>query len=270
MMKRLALSSFGRRAFIATALALVSLEPARAQSTVLSPPETADSGFEVLLTPYLWLPWTNFSARPNNDLFPSKSIDISPWKLLDHIKLVPFMGEAELRYGQFGLIADYLHAPVSSGVSTHDILFTGGSTALTMNIGTGMIMYRLFAWPDQYLDVGAGVRAWGITGNITLHQGLLPSFSVADGLSWADPLIGGRYHYDFGNGLGATVYADGGGFGVGAHADWQVVGSIDYAYDSQVDLHGGLRSLNFDYGAPRAELHQHMLGPFAALTYRLP
>ena len=45
---------------------------------------------------------------------------------------------------------------------------------------------------------------------------------------WADPLIGGRYHRELGNGFGLTAYGDVGGFGVGAHSDWQVLGTIDY------------------------------------------
>jgi hypothetical protein len=30
-------------------------------------------------------------------------------------------------------------------------------------------------------------------------------------------LLAGRYHYNFGNGVGLTAYGDLGGFGVGAH-----------------------------------------------------
>lgn len=55
----------------------------------------------------------------------------------------------------------------------------------------------------------------------------MPSFAVTRGTSWADPLIGARYHRDLGNGFSATVYGNVGGFGLGAHTDWQVLGTID-------------------------------------------
>jgi hypothetical protein len=112
-----------------------------------------------------------------------------------------------------------------------------------------MFMYRALALPDQYVDVGAGIRAWGLDGSIALNQGALPAATVTNGLSWADPMIAARYHDDIGNGFSATAYGDVGGFGAGAHIDWQVVGTIDYAYNSWIDFHGGLRSLNFSYGA---------------------
>ena len=97
-----------------------------------------------------------------------------------------------------------------------------------------MLLYRPLAQPDQYVDIGMGVRAWGIAGNITLNQGLLSAETVSNGLSWADPLIGARYHHDLGNGFSATAYGDVGGFGLGAHADWQIVGTIDYALISWI------------------------------------
>ena len=115
-----------------------------------------------------------------------------------------------------------------------------------------MFLYRPFAQPDQYLDVGVGVRAWGFAGDISLRRGLLPAVSVVNGLSWADPMIAARYHRDLGNGFGATAYADVGGFGVGAHVDWQVIGTLDYAANNWIDLNAGFRSLNFNYTAQRA------------------
>src|SRR5258708_25893394 len=104
--------------------------------------------------------------------------------------------------------------------------FSGGGGGETIDAGTAMLLCRAFVQPNQYLDVGMGVRAWGISGGITLNEGLLPSFAVTRGTSWADPLIGARYHYDLGNGFGATVYGDVGGFWVCAHIGWQAVGTI--------------------------------------------
>ena len=92
--------------------------------------------------------------------------------------------------------------------------------------------------------------------------------TVANGLAWADPLIAGRYHYDFGNGFAATAYGDLGGFGLGAHFDWQLLGTIDYAIRPGLDLHAGFRSLNFSYGAPRANISMNMNGPIISATFR--
>ena len=251
---------------------LLALSPHSARAQVATGgaalPAPVVPGFEVLITPYVWIPWTGVSARPANTRVSSRSTVIDPVDLYGHLTWVPFMGAAEFRYGQFGLITDYIHAPLTAGVSTHNILFSGANAGLTLDSGTAMFMYRPIIQPDQYVDVGLGVRAWGLAGNLSLSEGALPAISVANGLSWADPLIGARYHRDLGNGFGATAYGDVGGFGLGAHIDWQVVGTIDYAFNSWIDLHGGLRSLNFSYGAPRANIQMNMMGPILVATFR--
>jgi hypothetical protein len=84
------------------------------------------------------------------------------------------------------------------------------------------------------------------------------------------PLIGGRYHFDFGNGFGLSAYGDVGGFDLGAHTDWQVIGTVDYALNSWINLHLGYRSLNFNYTSSNGNLgfDVHMRGPIFAGTFR--
>jgi hypothetical protein len=83
-------------------------------------------------------------------------------------------------------------------------------------------------------------------------------------------LVGGRYHRELGNGFGLTAYGDLGGFGVGAHVDWQVIGTVDYAPSSSLSLHLGYRSLNFNYQGSASNLgfNVHMPGPILAGTFR--
>jgi hypothetical protein len=153
-------------------------------------------------------------------------------------------------------------------VSTHNVLFGSGGAGLTVNTGSAMFLYRTFAGPEQYVDVGLGMRAHSLAGNISLSEGLRPPVSVSSGLSWADPLIGLRYHRDLGNGYAATLYGDVGGFGIGAHIDWQILATIDYALQPFADLHAGFRSLNFNYVGARAGFDVHMYGPIVSATFR--
>jgi hypothetical protein len=187
--------------------------------------------------------------------------------MITHLTWVPFMGEIEFRYGPYGVIADYIHAPLKSGASTRGILFSGATAGVTIDSGTAMFLYRAMQDRVQYVDVGGGVRAWGLGGDISLNQGLLPPAIVSTGMSWADPMLALRYHRDLGNGFGATAYADVGGFGVGANVDWQLIGTIDYTVASWLDLHGGFRTLNFNYDGPRANFNVHMYGPILSGTF---
>src|SRR3954449_9844638 len=259
-------------ALLVLAVALIGLAEARAQEPTDQPPPPATllPGIEVLATTYLWFPWSAVNVRPANTALSSASSTIGPGDLYGHLTWVPFMGQAEFRNDLFGVVTDFIHAPLKSGVTTGEVLFGGGTGNFTINTGSAVFLYRALALPNQNADVGLGFRAWGLDGAIALdplRQRVSP-ITVSNGLSWADPLIAARYHYDFGNGFAATAYGDLGGFGVGAHFDWQLLGTIDYAMRPGLDLHVGFRSLNFSYGAPRANISMNMNGPIISATFR--
>ncbi|HSZ53596.1 MAG TPA: hypothetical protein VK801_18660 [Caulobacteraceae bacterium] len=235
------------------------------QPVTLTPPPDDSPRMELLVTPYLWLPWTSVGVRPVNTNLPGRSVTIGPGDLITHLNWVPFMGEAELRMGPFALVTDYMHAPVTSGITTRGILFGSGRSGASLNIGTGLILYRIVSTPNQYLDVGAGARAWGISTEVSLTQGLLPSVNVSSGQTWGDVVGAARYHYNLGHGFGATAYGDIGAGG--ARIDWQAVGTVDYQIPHWPTLHAGFRSLNFNYQAALARFPVNMYGPFIAATF---
>ena len=121
-------------------------------------------GIEVLATPYLWFPWIAAGIRPADTRLPSPSNTIGPGKLYGHLTWVPFMGQAEFRSGSFGVVTDFIHAPLKSGISTRDILFGGGTGNFTLNTGSAVVLYRALALPNQNADIGLGFRAWGLDG----------------------------------------------------------------------------------------------------------
>ena len=241
------------------------------QPLVASPPPTSGlPDLQVLVTPYAWMPWVGVGINPSNSRLPRESGTVDFGQILDHMTWVPFMGAIEFRDGPIGGLFDYVHAPLKAGVTTKDILFGSGQAGLDINIGTAMFFYRALVAPNQYLDAGLGVRAWGLAGDISLSgkRMRLPNFTVASGEAWADPLIGARYHVDLGNGYGATAYGDVGGFGLGAHIDWQLMGTVDYSCEPWIDLHAGFRTLNFNYSATRSGLNVNLYGPIIAATFR--
>jgi hypothetical protein len=249
---------------LATAIAGIGLHQASAQQLSNPPFSSAGTGIEVLATPYLWLPYIDTTVRPQR--FASRSATVDPGTLVDNLTWVPFMGEFEFRNGPFGLMVDYIHAPLKSGIDTRNILFNGAQAGLTMDTGTAMFLYRPVSLPDQSIDVGVGFRAWGFDGRISLNEGLLRPVTVSNGGAWADPLFAVRYHREFGNGFSATAYGDAGGFGAGADLDWELLGTIDYALRPGIDLHAGFRSLNFKYNNPRTQYEVHMNGPIVSAT----
>src|SRR5262249_38420518 len=109
--------------------------------TGFAQPVANPSGIEVLATPYLWLPWSSIGVRPANTRIPSASTTIDPGGLITHLTWVPFMGAAEFRYNEFGVLMDYIHAPAKAGITTRDVLFSGGGRNPVIDTGTAMFLY---------------------------------------------------------------------------------------------------------------------------------
>ena len=230
---------------------------------------SSPGGYQFFVTPYLWLSSVHATTLTPLAREPEVNSNVSFIDLLSHLDGAPFMGSAEVRYAQLGFLVDAIHLPVSTTITTHDIFFHGGNAALKANMGTGIALYRVLEDPVQFADAGLGFRAWGFSSRVELNPGLLPGVSVTPGGGWTDPLLGARYHRELGNGFALTAYGDVGGFGVGAHTDWQVLGTVDYALSPSWNLHLGYRSLNFNITGSegRFGFNVHMRGPLIAGTF---
>jgi hypothetical protein len=228
------------------------------------------SGYQFFVTPYLWLASVHATTLTPLEREPQVSSNVGTIDLLSKLDGAPFMGSFEVRYGALGFLADAIHLPVSTKITTHDIFYNGGNAALKADQGTGIALYRFLEDPAQFADAGLGFRAWGFSSRVELNPGLLRGVSVTTSGGWADPLIGARYHRELGNGWGLTAYGDVGGFGIGAHTDWQVLGTIDYSLNQSWNLHLGYRSLNFNITGSegRFGFDVHLRGPIFAGTFR--
>jgi hypothetical protein len=231
---------------------------------------SAFDGYQFFVTPYLWLASIHATTTTPFALEPQVNSNVSTIDLLSHLDGAPFMGSAEARYGQLGFLVDAIHLPVSTNITTRNILYQGGTAELHANTGTGVALWRVLEDPVQFADAGLGFRAWGFTADLGLNPGLLQGVSASRSAGWTDPLIGARYHRELGNGFALTAYGDVGGFGVGAHTDWQLLGTVDYTLSESCNLHLGYRSLNFDITGSegRFGFNVHMRGPIFAGTFR--
>jgi len=259
-------------ASFAITLAAIGCGPHRA----FAQDATLPDGVQILFTPYFWLAGIHSTILTPLERAPEVNSDVGAFQLLGHLSAVPFLGSVEIRDGPLGLLGDAIHLPVGTDITTRNVFFNGGNAALVADTGTALALYRAFDHPGQYADFGVGFRAWGFSANVSLNPGILPGASVNRSASWVDPLIGGRYHIDLPSGFlpsgfGLTAYGDVGGFSLGAHSDWQVMGTIDYTLKPWVDLHLGYRSLNVNYtasGGLDLGYNVHMRGPLLAATFK--
>jgi hypothetical protein len=149
----------------------------------------APSGYQFFVTPYMWLASVHATTSTPLAHEPQVNSNVSTIDLLSHLDGAPFMGSFEVRYGALGFLADTIHLPVSTKITTHDIFYNGGNAALKANTGTGIALYRFLEDPVQFADAGLGFRAWGFSSRVALNPGLLPGVSVNPGGGWTDPLI---------------------------------------------------------------------------------
>jgi hypothetical protein len=249
----------------AVVVALMGITPGSADAQ----DATASPGLQIQLTPYFWAPYVKARVDTQIPQVPTVEEKVTFGQLFTHLSPVPFMGSAELRYGPYGAVVDYMHFPLRTSIATDNVFFSGGRGDLVEDIATVLFLYRPLAQPRQYLDAGIGVRPWGIQTSISLNSGLLPGRSVSTGAAWADPLIALRYHFEVGSGFGFTAYGDFGGFGLAAHTDWQVYGTIDYVVTRRIDVHLGYRSLNVNYSTNTHDVgfDVNMNGPIIGATF---
>jgi hypothetical protein len=241
--------------------------PLLSQPTAAAP-GTLASGLQVSVTPYLWLTGVHTTISTPLARAPTVDSTVGAFQLLGHLEGVPFIGSAEIRDGPFSLVGDIIHLPVGTDITTRNVFFNGGSASLTASIGTAVFLYHAVEQPVQSLDGGIGFRAWGISSGLTLNGGLLPTTSVSRSNEWGDPLIAARYRRDLGNGFGLTAYGDLGGFGVAAHVDWQLLGTLDYTLKPWVALRLGYRTLNVTAGGSQIGFVVHLRGPILGATFR--
>ncbi len=171
------------------------------------PPSPPVSGLQIIATPYLWLVGINATISTPLARAPTVNASVGAFELLGDLDAVPFMGAIEISDGPLSLLGDAFHVPVSTGITTRNVFFSGGSLSLIANQGTADLLYHVLARPAQSLDAGIGFRAWAFTADTTLNGRIARTVTIPEFATWGDPLIAARYHYDFGNGWGLSPMA---------------------------------------------------------------
>jgi hypothetical protein len=242
-------------------LAAISM-PLQARAQDATPPK-----WQFYFTPYLWVSGLSGTTSTSNPNVPSQTGSASFGDLLSHLNSIPVMGSAEVRYDRFGLLTDIMGVSLKSGVATKGVAFSSANATVTELLATILPSYRVLDFGNQSLDLGVGVRVVAYWTKLTFDTGLLPGFSRSPSLSWATPIFGLRYHYQFPSKFGLTFYGDAGAVN-GDNVTWQLVGSVDYRYNDWITLRGGYRHLHIDYDSDVLHTSTALSGPIIGATMR--
>ncbi len=234
---------------------------ALAQTSTPSP----DAGWRFQVTPYVWMTGSSGDMRPTGSaptLHTSKSFS----EILKHLDGAFFL-HATARHQRFVALGDVTYASLSDAGT----LPMGGATIpiqgkLRQTAISALAGYQvLHDHPQHSLDVLGGLRFWHMRTTVTVPALQRQASGNAD---WTDPVIAVRLRSQLAPRWSSLLYADVGGFGVGARSTWQVMGSINYALKDKVHLSFGYRHLAVDYRKHGMLLDVQQGGPLLGATWQ--
>jgi hypothetical protein len=221
-------------------------------------------------------------------------IDVGPFRVLEHIRGVPWMSYAEARNGPLALYNDIIYAPLGVGASRARSfgglsLDTTASVDIRETIIEAGAAYEISKWHFftgwTAVDLLAGARYWRQDVDINLAltatldtAGLVltrgRAIARSGDVEWVDPLVGLRFRHELAPGQELLLRGDVGGFDAGSQFSWNVLA----AYSFQVGVyHGvtysgllGYRALSVDFekdsGRSRFEFDMIQHGPLMGLV----
>jgi len=237
-------------------------------TSVLASPVLAqeDGGWDVSVTPYLWLPSISGSGRTGA----GTPIDVRTEfdDVFDSLSGA-FVGKAEARYDRFGGLVDlqYLKVSGDSALVINDVPRLASETEVESMGATAALYYRAYASEAVTFDLLAGVRYNSVDVELDVARAGFPGVSRDISVDLWDPIVGARATVQVAERWSLTGYGDVGGGG-DSDAVWQLLGTVNYHASENWLLHGGYRHYVVDVSNRGHELELRMHGPIFAATFR--
>lgn len=235
-----------------------TLLPAAAQSNPGLQEAAAAWRFQV--TPYVWMTGLDGRVRPLQR-GPTLHVNNSFSELLKNLDAAFFLN-ATARKDRWVLHGDISHASISE---TEPLPY--GLSAKAKIKQTSLSVLGGYTWmpaAQTTVDTMAGVRWWRIQGQVQVA----PIAQAASRTSFADPVLALRWRQEWTPRWSTVVYGDVGGFGVGSHATWQALATVNYQFTPHAYVSLGYRHLSVDYRSDGKALDFSMAGPVLGVTWR--
>ncbi|MFC3079979.1 hypothetical protein ACFODL_17900 [Phenylobacterium terrae] len=237
-------------------------------TAVLASPALAqdDGGWDVSVTPYLWLPTISGSGQTGRGTPIDVKTDFED--VFDSLSGA-FVGKAEARYDRIGGLVDLQYVKVSGDnqLVINNVPRLSSEVEVETMGATAALYYRAYASETVTFDVLAGVRYNSVDVEFDIARIGFPGVSRDISVDLWDPIIGARATAHVAERWSLTGYGDVGGGG-DSDAVWQVLGTVNYHASENWLLHGGYRYYAVDVSERGHELELRMHGPIFAATYR--
>jgi len=225
-------------------VALFPMEEARAEdadsSAVSAPAGKSPDSWRFEIAPYF------IAASMSGDVGVkglSQGVTVSFSNILDNLDFGA-MGYASAGKGAWTLMLDVIYMKLKKNGTVGIQGATPTQSELEQTVVESMISYRVPT--EQNVDVYAGVRYYDLGVSLAVDDSTVLSPSQ----SWADPIVGLRARWDFGNkptGWSAIFVGDVGGFGIGSEISYQIFPAAGYRFSRVVSAFLGYRYIYVDY-----------------------
>jgi hypothetical protein len=253
-------------------LTALAAGPARAGDAD-PPPEpgfTAEP-FVLQITPYLWAASIDGDVSPFKRA-PTVHFEKSFSDILGDLNMAGFVN-LWARSGRLVLSGDLMAVDTLESRVVGSLPVIGPTPGVEADVDTRMLVgtllggYRVYDSRDLTLDLLAGLRGFHLSNAVTLDT---PRGSVSRSIDygWVDPVVSARAFQSFGEELSVMLQGDVGGFGVGSQLTWQLLGTVNWAFDERVSVSAGYKILAVDYENDGFLFDATLSGPVLGATWR--
>jgi hypothetical protein len=225
-----------------------------------------DSGWQVRLTPYFWAIGISGDVTAPYPL-PGREVQADFGDVLDHLDGA-FLGTADVRYGRFGVVGDFVYLAVGGGETLNptNLPTIGTKVKLTATTATLAAYYRVYDSERGSVDLLGGARFNSFETKLNATVGG-PGISRKSSKDWTDPIVGVRGTMRTGARGSVTGYADYGGFGVNDSTVWQILGTYNYQWTDNIGVVAGLRYWSLKVDKPFLTYDLDIFGPLIGVSF---
>ncbi|MDT1064709.1 hypothetical protein RM190_22830 [Paracoccus sp. CPCC 101403] len=230
-------------------------------------PAASQEGWQVSASAYLWLPETTTTLDTR---FGAVTTELGRADAVDALD-AGIMGTISAQSGPWSLVGDFLHLDLTLGNQMpRQVLFSEVSTGIKLTSAAGYGLYNVVDRDGLRVDLGGGARLMSANIDLAFRGTALRDYRSSLSDTWIDPLVATRISYGEDGRWQASLWIDGGGFGIGEASDdtWQVVALASYSVGTNWTLSGGWRNLSVDREYQGLPYDLQLNGPIFGASYR--
>ncbi len=190
-------------------------------------------------------------------------VDVPFTALLDHLDAIAPLS-LDARYGKWGVHVDGQYVKLSEQFHPDRFLLESGTVEMEQAFVNFDLNYRVVDTAPFTVEAFAGGRFNYMSLNGTLESArprLVSDKNMGGDTDWCDPILGVNAKVQVSKPLSLIFTGDVGGFGVGSHLTYQLLGGVQIQVARNLYSQVAYRLIHTDYSSGGASYNVDMSGP---------